>query len=144
MYFCGDFINTIAMKKRFLLVSLLSLVTCFVFADRIGPSQALKIASSYLQEDVVASYAAPFRRNTTRMVSDADTLAPLYITYIKKYGVFMLKIVKTCVDNIMSLKWVANFLTLCNSLCGFAAILYTLRVYESPKGSASWSILPRG
>lgn len=49
----------------------------------------------------------------------------------------MLKIVKTCVDNIMSLKWVANFLTLCNSLCGFAAILYTLRVYESPKGSAS-------
>ena len=45
----------------------------------------------------------------------------------------MLKIVKTCVDNIMSLKWVANFLTLCNSLCGFAAILYTLRVYESPK-----------
>ena len=79
MYFCVDFINTIAMKKRFLLVSLLSLVTCFVFADRIGPSQALKIASSYLQEDVVASYAAPFRRNTTRMVSDADTLAPLYI-----------------------------------------------------------------
>ena len=67
------------MKKRFLLVSLLSLVTCFVFADRIGPSQALKIASSYLQEDEVTSYAAPFRRNTTRMVSDADTLAPLYI-----------------------------------------------------------------
>ncbi|MBQ9787994.1 MAG: CDP-alcohol phosphatidyltransferase family protein [Lentisphaeria bacterium] len=29
-----------------------------------------------------------------------------------------------------SLKWMPNFLTLCNSLCGFAAILYILRVYE--------------
>ncbi|MDD3886268.1 MAG: CDP-alcohol phosphatidyltransferase family protein [Victivallaceae bacterium] len=28
------------------------------------------------------------------------------------------------------LKWVPNSLTLCNSLCGFAAILCTLRVYE--------------
>ena len=28
------------------------------------------------------------------------------------------------------LKCVPNSLTLCNSLCGFAAILYTLRAYE--------------
>lgn len=28
------------------------------------------------------------------------------------------------------LKFVPNFLTICNSLCGFAAILYTLRAYE--------------
>lgn len=49
----------------------------------------------------------------------------------------MIKSFKTCIDKIMSLKWVPNFLTLCNSLCGFAAILYTLRVYESQKGSAS-------
>ena len=28
------------------------------------------------------------------------------------------------------LKAVPNSLTLCNSLCGFGAILYTLRVYE--------------
>ena len=49
----------------------------------------------------------------------------------------MLKSLKTSADNIRSLKWIPNFLTLCNSLCGFAAILYTLRVYESPKGSAS-------
>ena len=27
-------------------------------------------------------------------------------------------------------KWVPNFLTICNSLCGFAAILYMLRAYE--------------
>ena len=49
----------------------------------------------------------------------------------------MLKSLKTSADSICSLKWVPNFLTLCNSLCGFAAILYTLRVYESVKGSAS-------
>ena len=49
----------------------------------------------------------------------------------------MLKNIKNCCDRICSLKWVPNFLTLCNSLCGFAAILYTLRVYESPKSSAS-------
>ena len=49
----------------------------------------------------------------------------------------MLKSLKTSADSIRSLKWVPNFLTLCNSLCGFAAILYTLRVYESAKGSAS-------
>lgn len=29
-----------------------------------------------------------------------------------------------------SFKWFPNFITLCNSLCGFAAILYILRVYE--------------
>ena len=28
------------------------------------------------------------------------------------------------------IKWVPNALTLGNSLCGFAAILYTLQVYE--------------
>ena len=49
----------------------------------------------------------------------------------------MLKNIKDYCDKICSLKWVPNFLTLCNSLCGFAAILYTLRVYESQKGSAS-------
>ena len=31
-------------------------------------------------------------------------------------------------------KSVPNALTLCNSICGFGAILYTLRVYSSPKG----------
>lgn len=49
----------------------------------------------------------------------------------------MIDNLKSCVGKITSLKWVPNFLTLCNSLCGFAAILYTLRVYESQKGSAS-------
>ena len=51
----------------------------------------------------------------------------------------MLKSLKNCINSIASLKWVPNFLTLCNSLCGFAAILYTLRVYEyeSQKGSAN-------
>ena len=28
------------------------------------------------------------------------------------------------------LKWIPNSLTLCNSLCGFAAILYTLHAHE--------------
>ena len=36
----------------------------------------------------------------------------------------------TKIKSAASLKWVPNFLTLCNSLCGFAAILYILRVYE--------------
>lgn len=34
------------------------------------------------------------------------------------------------IKNVSKLKWVPNALTLCNSLCGFAAILYTLRVYD--------------
>ncbi|HOK04012.1 MAG TPA: CDP-alcohol phosphatidyltransferase family protein [Victivallales bacterium] len=34
------------------------------------------------------------------------------------------------------IKWIPNFLTVCNSLCGFAAILYTLNVYENPKEPA--------
>ena len=45
------------------------------------------------------------------------------------------------------LKHVPNALTLCNSLCGFAAILYTLQVYDSPKNPeevlaiSAWIIL---
>ncbi len=39
------------------------------------------------------------------------------------------------------LKMIPNALTLCNSLCGFAAILYTLRVYECPVGKNEISIL---
>ncbi len=42
----------------------------------------------------------------------------------------MLKSLKNCGKDFCALKWVPNFLTLCNSLCGFAAILITLRVYE--------------
>lgn len=81
MYFCDELKNTNAMvmKKRILLLSLLSLMVCSVFADRIGPSQALQIASSFLQEQLPVSHAAPFRRSATRSVADADTLAPLYI-----------------------------------------------------------------
>ncbi|OGV52913.1 MAG: hypothetical protein A2X49_09955 [Lentisphaerae bacterium GWF2_52_8] len=36
-------------------------------------------------------------------------------------------------ENNKWLKKVPNALTICNSLCGFAAILYTLQVYDSPK-----------
>ncbi len=45
------------------------------------------------------------------------------------------------------LKMVPNMLTLCNSLCGFAAILYTLRAYENTNGNVrifaatAWIIL---
>ena len=34
------------------------------------------------------------------------------------------------------LKWIPNALTLCNSLCGFAAILYSFRAYETRLGGA--------
>jgi len=40
------------------------------------------------------------------------------------------KRVNEFVKNNRFLKWVPNILTLCNSLCGFAAVLYTLRAYE--------------
>jgi CDP-diacylglycerol--serine O-phosphatidyltransferase len=40
---------------------------------------------------------------------------------------------KNLLENNRWLKKVPNFLTICNSLCGFAAILYTLHVYDSPK-----------
>lgn len=36
------------------------------------------------------------------------------------------------------LRPIPNALTLCNSLCGFAAILYTLRAYEKPTHEALW------
>ena len=39
------------------------------------------------------------------------------------------------------LKWVPNFLTLCNSLCGFAAILYSLTVYEKGLGGQEREML---
>lgn len=44
------------------------------------------------------------------------------------------------------LKWVPNSLTLCNSLCGFAAVLYTLRAYEDEPdirifATTAWIIL---
>lgn len=46
------------------------------------------------------------------------------------------------------LKYVPNSLTLCNSLCGFSAILYTLFVYDNPQASpesilaiSAWIIL---
>ncbi len=49
----------------------------------------------------------------------------------------MLKRLKNCSKNICTLKWVPNFLTICNSLCGFAAILITLRVYEKNEDAAT-------
>ncbi len=49
---------------------------------------------------------------------------------------------KQKIKRVTSLKWVPNFLTLCNSLCGFAAILYILRVYEknSIQGFENYSL----
>lgn len=47
--------------------------------------------------------------------------------------VFRKKKFKNLLENNRWLKKVPNFLTICNSLCGFAAILYTLHVYDSPK-----------
>lgn len=66
------------MKKTFLLLLFISFV-CSVSADPIGPSQALKIASAYIKSTPSAKYAHPIRRSSTRSVSEADTLAPLYI-----------------------------------------------------------------
>ena len=40
------------------------------------------------------------------------------------------------------LKWIPNALTLCNSLCGFAAILYSFRAYEARLGGHG--CLPEG
>ncbi len=46
---------------------------------------------------------------------------------------------KKFIEFIKNNRWVKlipNVLTVCNSLCGFAAILYTLNVYESPRDPA--------
>ena len=42
----------------------------------------------------------------------------------------MKKVVASLVPLIKYLKWIPNALTLGNSLCGFAAILFTLQVYD--------------
>ena len=67
------------MTKKSLLLLLLGCMTSLVWADPIGPSQALKIAAAYIHDDVSVSYAIPFRRSATRGVTEGDTLAPLYI-----------------------------------------------------------------
>ena len=67
------------MKKRILSSLILCCVVCFVSADPIGPAKALKIASSYLQEEVPMARVTPLRRGTTRSISEADSVAPLYI-----------------------------------------------------------------
>ena len=41
---------------------------------------------------------------------------------------------KTLIERNRWFKSVPNALTLCNSVCGFGAILYTLRAYSSPQG----------
>ena len=65
------------MKKRILSSLILCCVVCFVSADPIGPAKALKIASSYLQEEVPMARVTPLRRGTTRSISEADSVAPL-------------------------------------------------------------------
>ena len=42
----------------------------------------------------------------------------------------MKKVVASLVPLVKYLKWIPNALTLGNSLCGFAAILFTLQVYD--------------
>ena len=66
-------------RKKFLMSLLVSCMAGLAFADQIGPSQAYRIASAYLQEAAPVSQATPYRRATTRMAAEADTLAPLYI-----------------------------------------------------------------
>ena len=67
------------MKKKCLLLSILSCFISLASADPIGPFQALKIASSYLHEEVPAAHLTPLRRSATRAIAESDTLAPLYI-----------------------------------------------------------------
>ena len=47
---------------------------------------------------------------------------------------FVKKRFKTLIERNRWFKSVPNALTLCNSVCGFGAILYTLRAYSSPQG----------
>ena len=47
---------------------------------------------------------------------------------------FVKKQFKSLIDRNRWFKSVPNALTLCNSICGFGAILYTLRAYSSPQG----------
>ena len=52
----------------------------------------------------------------------------------------MKKVVTSLVPLVKYLKWIPNALTLGNSLCGFAAILYTLQVYDPGTAETSSSI----
>lgn len=128
MYFCEDF-YIITMKRRFLLLSLLGIVANLVFADRIGPSQALKIASSFLQEEAVPSHAAPFRRGTTRMVAEVDTLAPLYIISRGEDAGFVIVSGDNCLPEIIGYTDSGNFVeadmppALLDMLRGYARII---------------------
>lgn len=65
--------------KRILSFFVFCGITLLLAADPIGPSQALKIASSYITGDKAAAHVKPLRRPTTRSIAMADTLAPLYI-----------------------------------------------------------------
>ena len=79
MYICTILYIRNTMKKRILSSLILCCVVCLVSADPIGPTMALKIASSYLKEEVPMARVTPLRRGTTRAISEADSVAPLYI-----------------------------------------------------------------
>ena len=64
--------------KRFFSFLMLSCITFSVSADPIGPAQALKIASAYLNGEMTVSQVKPLRRSSTRAAAETDTLAPLY------------------------------------------------------------------
>lgn len=64
--------------KKLSTTLLLCLLTLSAIADPIGPSRALKIASTYLGQELPAARVKPLRRSATRTTATADTLAPLY------------------------------------------------------------------
>lgn len=76
MYICTIFTHN-TMKKN-----LLVLISCFmagvVYADPVGPSRALKIASMYMDASPSTICYTPSRR-TRGQLAPADTLAPYYI-----------------------------------------------------------------
>ena len=64
--------------KRLILSLLLCCAIVGVYADPIGPSRALRIASTYMEDVPEKISYAPSRRNSGQLLV-ADTLAPYYI-----------------------------------------------------------------
>lgn len=128
------------MKKNLLLLLLLVITSVEgVVADPIGPLQALKIASSYLKENLSSAQMVPMHRSLTRsMTSDADSLAPLYVINRGENAGFVIVSGDNCLPEIIGYTDSGDFVeedmppALLDMLAGYAELIEKAQAENAP------------
>lgn len=124
--------------KRHSLLLLFACIASLVSADPIGPSQAIKIASAYMQAKPSAMRAQPVRRANTRSVSEADTLAPLYIVSRGENAGFVIVSGDNCLPEIIGYTEQGDFVeadmppALLDMLQGYARLVEEAQAAGAP------------